>query len=504
MPSKVLAVGFDAFDVGLALPWAEQGLLPNLSGLLADAMLVETHSSPGLFAGEVWPTLMTGVSPARHRFYYLRQPRSGEYSDTDFHPTDLAVRPFWEEVSRKGRRVAIVDVPLVPLSTDLNGIQVADWAVHDPFYKPGRSEPADIMPELDQAFGPLTPDHCDAMQRTPEGIARFVRGLLARVDSKARGSCALLARDDWDLFLTVFGESHCVGHQLFHQHEIGHPLHDPVLAKQIGDPVLKVYQALDVALGQLLDEAGPQAKVCVLLSHGMGPAYFDENVVFDDVLRRIEAARGAPKPSPYARLRRLWYRLPTGLRADGPLRALRDACLLSLHRSLLFPERSKRRFFAVPNNAVAGAIRINLIGRDANGQVRPEDYDQLCEELRQEFLSLVDAETGEPWVRDIVRTRDRPDGPFAGELPDVLVEWSRRRPMASVASPRLGVFNLPPVTVRTGDHVNRGALLVRGPGTRSGRRSDLAETFSVAPTIARLAGVTLDDVDGEPIDECLG
>ncbi len=502
MSARVLAIAFDACETDLARRWAEQGLLPNLAAMLADAMVVETHSTPGLFAGAVWPSLMTGASAARHRCYYPRQPRLGEYSDKDFGPTDLAARPFWEELSRKGRRVAIIDVPLVPLSTDLNGVQVLDWTSHDPFYEAGRSEPADVLAVLHRRFDPLPFDHCDGMERTPAGIAAFLGGLQTRIACKAEGARTLLAREDWDLFLTAFGEAHCVGHQLFHQHEPAHPLHDPALAADLGDPLLKVYQSLDGGLGQLLAEAGPQTTVCVLLSHGMGPAYFDENVIFDDVLRRIEERRGTPNPSPYAILRRQWYRLPLAWR--NALWSLRGKVLPLLHRTLLFPERSTRQFYAVPNNAVAGAIRINLVGRDANGQVRPEEYESVCEELRREFLAIVDLETGEPWVRNVFRTRDHLRGPFADELPDVLIEWSRKRLMPVVVSPRLGTFKVPPVTGRTGDHVNHGTFLVRGPGIARGKRAVAAETVAIAPTLAALVGVTLDDVDGEPIRECLG
>jgi predicted AlkP superfamily phosphohydrolase/phosphomutase len=502
MSARVLAIAFDACETDLALRWAEQGLLPNLAAMVADAMVVETRSTPGLFAGAVWPSLMTGVSAARHRCYYPRQPRLGNYADEDFGPTDLAAPPFWQELSRKGRRVAIIDVPLVPLSIGLNGVQVLDWTSHDAFYKGGRSEPAQVLADLRRRFGPLAFDHCDGVERTPAGIGAFLRGLQTRIACKAEGARTLLAREHWDLFLTVFGEAHCVGHQLFHQHEPSHRLHDKALAADLGDPLLKVYQSLDGGLGQLLAEARPQTTVCVLLSHGMGPAYFDENVIFDDVLRRIETSRGTPTSSPYAILRRQWYRLPLAWRSA--LRSLRGKVLPFLHRALLFPERRTRQFYAVPNNAVAGAIRINLVGRDANGQVRPEEYDSVCEELQREFLAIVDPETGEPWVRNVVRTRDRLCGPFADELPDVLIEWSRKRPMSVVASPRLGVFQVPPVTGRTGDHVNRGTFLVRGPGIARGKRAVPAETVEIAPTLAALVGVTLDDVDGEPIRECIG
>jgi predicted AlkP superfamily phosphohydrolase/phosphomutase len=173
-----------------------------------------------------------------------------------------------------------------------------------------------------------------------------------------------------------------------------------------------------------------------------------------------------------------------------------------LHRSLLFPERATRRFFAVPNNAVAGAVRINLAGRDANGRVRPEDYDGVCEELRRELLALVDTATGEPWVRDIARPRDRHPGPFTDELPDLVAEWNRTRPLPVVASPRLGTVSPPAVTGRTGDHVNHGRSSCAGRDPR-GRSSQPVETVDIAPTLCRLVGVALEDVDGEPIGACL-
>jgi len=502
MPARVLTVAFDACEMDLALPWAERGFLPTIGALLGDAASVETRSAPGLFAGAVWPSIMTGLSPARHRRYYRRQQRLGEYADRDFRPGDMVGEPFWETLSRAGRRVAIIDVPLSRLSARLNGVQIVDWTGHDP-YSAAASEPVGALRELDRRFGTQAPDDCEDADRTPAGVAAFVHALQSRIAVKVDGACSLLAREDWDLFVTVFGESHCVGHQLFHLHAREHALHDPALSTAIGDPLLTVYRSLDAALGRLVADAGPHATVCVLLSHGMGPAYYDENVVIDDVLRRIEASRGNADRSWYARLRRQWYRIPAGVRNAPMLRSVRARFLPSLHRSLLFPERATRRVFAVPNNAVAGAIRINVEGRDADGRVRPEDYDAVCDEVRREFLALVDPASGEPWVRDVVRPRDRHPGPFADELPDIAVEWNRSRPLAAVRSARLGVVRPPPVTGRTGDHVNHGAFLVRGPGIRQGRRVEPAQTEDIAPTLARLVGVALEDVDGEPIRACL-
>jgi predicted AlkP superfamily phosphohydrolase/phosphomutase len=503
MPARVLVVAFDACDIDLALPWAERGLLPNLAKCLGEAWTVETRCAPGLFAGAVWPSLVTGVSVARHRRYFRRRLRITDYADVDFTPNDIAFEPFWETLSRAGRRVVVIDVPHSRLSPRINGIHVVDWTAHDPEFFPACSEPAHVLPDLTRRFGELAPDACNDMERTPEGIAQFLRTLTARVDHKVRASCQLLAEDEWDLFFTVFGEAHCVGHQLFHQHASDHPLHDSALTARLGDPLLTLYQSLDRALGELLADAGAQATMCVLLSQGMGPVYTDENAVLDDVLRSIEGSGASPKHSRYAQLRRQWYRLPLGFRQSAPVSRLYTRVMPSLHRSLLFPERGRRRFFATLNNAAAGAIRINLAGREPNGQVQTEEYDAVCEELRREFLAFVDPETGERWVRDVVRSRGLYEGPFADELPDLVVEWNRSRPLPLVRSPRLGVVRPPPVTNRTGDHINHGAFLIRGPGIRPGRAAQPVDVVQIAPTLARLLGVALDNTDGAPIGECV-
>jgi hypothetical protein len=83
-------------------------------------------------------------------------------------------------------------------------------------------------------------------------------------------------------------------------------------------------------------------------------------------------------------------------------------------------------------------------------------------------------------------------------LPDLLVEWDWEAPVRSVWSRRLGRIDAEYSGVRTGDHRPGGLLLVRGPGVAPGRIPPVAIT-DIAPTVAALLGVRLDDVDGHAI-----
>ena len=163
-----------------------------------------------------------------------------------------------------------------------------------------------------------------------------------------------------------------------------------------------------------------------------------------------------------------------------------------------------RRCFKVPNNDTWGAIRVNLVGREPAGRVHPgAEYDRFCEQLMQDLRALVDVDGGRPLVRRIVRTEDvyprRPDD----DLPDLLVEWHHDFPVRAATSPLTGLVRGRYGGVRTGDHRPDGFVLARGPVRAAGTVARNLRVEDLAPTIAALLGVTLDQVDGRPAAELL-
>jgi predicted AlkP superfamily phosphohydrolase/phosphomutase len=313
--------------------------------------------------------------------------------------------------------------------------------------------------------------------------------LRARIDNKLHVGLDLLGEGAWDLFAMVFCESHCVGHQCWSAHDVNHPAHDPELAAAVGDPIATVYEALDAALGQLLERAGPEAYVLVLASHGMAPEY-NESAVLDDVLRRLE---GVSAPSPGALHRTVQARsrqLPAALRQLPLVHATRTRVHQWLETRMLERDRMRRAYFQVPHNHNAGAIRINVAGRERYGSVRPgADYRAVRERLRDQLCRLVDS-TNQPVVERVLFTAEEFDGPFVDDLPDVFVEWSRREPVTAIGSPSLGWFQLPGFVQRTGDHSPAGLLFARAPGLPSLRLAHAVPVTALAPTITRLLGVS--------------
>jgi predicted AlkP superfamily phosphohydrolase/phosphomutase len=252
------------------------------------------------------------VSPAEHGRYCFDQIITGSYSNVRFIPRNVKKEPFWNVLSRAGYRVAVIDVPKTFPSENINGIHVVDWTGHDP-EGDFCTWPPVLASQIASRFGrdPLI-GTCDALQQ--RGMPEFTclrDALLTRVRMKLDLVQYFLDQSNWDFFLAVFSESHCVGHQCWHLHDATHPRHDPEVTAALGDPIEQVYIAIDAAVGQLLKRIGEDTTVFVVASHGMGPHY-DGTFLLEEVLRRLESARSRKIMKRTGNiLRRCWEHTPS-------------------------------------------------------------------------------------------------------------------------------------------------------------------------------------------------
>ena len=498
--TRLLVVGIDAGDPDLILAGAAAGRLPRLAALLARGASGPTANPTGFYVGAVWPSFYTGVSPARHGRHCYCQIRVGSYDTARFRPRDLKHEPFWDALARAGRRVAVLDVPKTFPSEGLLGLQLCDWGTHDPEGEPA-STPPELAAEVKARFGPDPVGRCDRRDRALAGDFAALRdGLVRRAGVRADVARHYLARGGWDLFLTVFSETHCVGHQCWHIHDPTNAFYDPALRRALGgDPVEEVYAAVDRGVGVLLDAVGAETPVLVLASHGMGPHY-DGTFLLPEILRRLLDPPSSPlRQRGGELLAGAWQSLPPALRAR--LAGLRDRVRRPLADALPSTEmQGARRAFPVTNNDVYAAIRLNLVGREPHGRLhRGEEADAFCRELSRDLCALVRAGDGTPAVKRVLRTAELYSGPYLDDLPDLLVEWDRSAPITAVESPRTGRIEGHFGGMRTGDHRESGLWIAAGPAVAPGRQAEPVSVVDFAPTIGALLGVPLQGLDGVPI-----
>ena len=518
-PAKVIAIALDAADPGLVRELVAAGEMPALARLLENGATVDTLAPEGVYVSANWPTLFTATRPDRHGYLCWEEIPGGSYERRMTEPSELVGVPFWERLSDAGRRVAVFDVPHT-MVRPLNGVMVSEWGCHDRHFGTA-SHPEGLADELSAAhgrhfgscappgtnqFAPCDYTHRDDAHRTETESAALLDEILKGLEQKRAASLDLLDRGGWDVFLTVLGESHCVGHQLWHLHEPEHPAHDPSLTRQMGgDPMRTVYRRLDSVVADHLARLGPDDTAYVLMPHGM-TAHHDGTHLFDQVLHRLDWALDDPTglgaatraAASAARLVPAALRRPA-LRAAAPIVRSR---LGEGHEDVL-PPPEERRWFMAPNNTVVGAVRLNLAGREPRGRIHPEDRREVLGWIARRLRELVNLDTGGQVVRECIVADDVYRRTPGDAMPDLFIEWERSAPIERVWSPATGTVVVPYTHWRQGDHVREGLMIASGPGIEGGRRRGAYGTEHVGATISAAAGLRLTGVDGQPIESVL-
>ena len=497
--------------------------MPTLARLVETAAVQPTLGPLGFLVGGNWPTTYTGLSPARHRFLCSGQVRGGTYEARWIGPINDPP-PVWKWVSDAGGRVCVLDAPHAAVDPSLNGRQLVEWGAHDR-HATTCTTPESWLAEINETygqhpvgcFGAPFPHHapCDVSlragpHRTPAENVQLLDNLVEGVRRKAALSCDLLDDHNWDLFFTVFGESHCGGHQFWKVHDASHPWHDATDVDALGgDPLRLLYRELDDALGRVLARAG-DATTYVFLSHGMR-AHYDGTCLLDPVLWRLdEYVSGTDRRGAFTRaVDRGAGILPRAARGRA-LHGLIDARrrvqstrgpIGTDGRPVDVPEfLGRRRWWAQPNDSVFGSIRLNVEGREPNGRITAEHQREVGEWLAERLLELVNVDTGAPAVRAVYASDDVYERASDDPLGDLFVEWNRDTLLSTVWSPATGVVTAPYLEWRSGDHERRGLLLATGEGVEPGVRRAPIAVFDVAPTLAVSLGVDPPEVGGRPID----
>lgn len=547
MKNPVIAIGLDAADPALIEKWMSQGHLKNLRRLREQGAYGRLKTFEAYRAETPWTTFLTGCSPQKTGYWSPIKYYENNYSIEVVEAYNFAEhQPFY--ALGEERRVAIFDMPQAPLSDQVKGLQVLAWGAHSP-QTPSHSQPASLFQEIVNKHGEhpaLRNDGANILNL--ESMERLQKKLETGISRRSTICQDLLQQEPWDLFLTIFGETHSAGHYFWHLSQPDHPLYESMGKNLSADPLLEVFEAIDQAIGGILTKAPENAHVIVFAAHGMGTNVMDipsmvflpeflYRFSFPDKLGLAPHKLGSTLKPPLVELtkklgwvRALWNSKHESNPIKGFLRRhlppryfdrLEPFLGSSPQPDLMSPfklyEQSQpecfqpavwykhlwpqMKAFALPSFS-EGYIRINLQGRESQGIVPPSEYNAVCDELIEKLYRLKDARTGQPMVKDIIRMRqeatDRdPKLPDA----DLVVTWQEQCVTDIVDSPDMGRIGPIPF-LRTGSHRSDGFILASGPNIEAGSDLPAGHSLDLAPTILNLMGAPIPEhFEGKPLVE---
>jgi predicted AlkP superfamily phosphohydrolase/phosphomutase len=523
---KTLLIGWDAADAELIELWCAEGFLPNIARMKSQGIWGRMETTASTVHVSAWPSIFTGTTPDKHGLYHAYVTVPGKQGAVRPRP-DRSPFPFlWKLLNDHGKRCVIMDAFLTCPLTNFNGSQIVDWGSWSHFWETTIA-PDSLKQELAKRFGAYpVEDHSKVGMVPPSDFQSFHRRLLTGVAKKTEAVKWLMERDDWDLFLVVFAESHPSGHYFWQFHDPSYLSHPPEGAGALRHALREIYMALDRALGEILQNIDNTTTVFLISGDGMGPNFSGSHIL-GDLLTRMqlfnsssmginnrsgEKPAGSRKPS-QPQTDFLWAvrnMIPESLRIAVTKTVLSRSIQekLSLRWKAAGISWNQTRAFLIENSN-EGYIRINLKGREPQGCVEPgKEYADLCEEIYQTVKTMTNPANGALAARAVYKTDDIYQGPCRSHLPDLIINWNDDAKITTeLLTAKYGVarskepgWAVPPYY--TGNHRPNAFMLSLGPGIPQAAICEGTSILDLAPTILNQFGIDPPDyMDGRVLTE---
>jgi hypothetical protein len=267
-PGPVFLLGFDGLDPAVVERYESEGLLPNFARLRREGAVGIVRSTLPFISPPAWASVATGVPPSYHGIWSFWIPTPGNPRGRFVDATCRLADPFWADLSRLGRTVGIVDVPVTCPPDSVNGFMIGGFP-----YPSGA--PVTFPPELESeivakgyqrdAFtGPPAPGEEEAWLDAMRAMAEHRRTI----------GLDLLFERRPDLSMIVFTFPDRVQHHLWRFHDPEHPRFAPDAPPRLRSAIRDTYVWCDEVLGEVLSKLRPDETLLVFSDHGFGPARF--------------------------------------------------------------------------------------------------------------------------------------------------------------------------------------------------------------------------------------
>ncbi len=493
---RLLVVGLDAGCRPILEPLFDSGTIPTIESLFEEGTSGPLESQLPPWTASAWPSLYTGKNPGKHGVYDFL---SFDGYDWDIvNSTHVRERTIWELLDDHGVTSVVVNLPVTHPAREFDGALIPGLTAPE---SPD-CHPEGILDDVEAACG----EYRIYPQSGPEPD-RSIEGYERTLETRGGAFRYLCRRFEPDFGFLQF------------------QLTDSVFHERNGDKraVEAVYREVDRQLEATIAETDPD-NVLLVSDHGMGPVHGYEFRVNEFFRERgdVTTARGGGMPTwSTAWETDLLYGADAAAHDQGPLEQVIGAAAtvgLTTQRIAATLERVGLKEpigSRIPNRVIRAAservdfansrayvrskselgVRINLEGREPNGQVPPEEYEAFRSELIDE-LAAVETPAGEPMFEAVEPREAVFDGPHLEAAPDIVTvptDFDNAIAAAVTTEP----FGEP---MEPWNHKQTGIVAATGPVFDESASLTDATIFDIAPTICSIFDIPIDEeMDGSPL-----
>jgi predicted AlkP superfamily phosphohydrolase/phosphomutase len=503
---KVAIIGIDGGTFDILLPLVDKGLLPNIGSFMSDGSWGTLTSTVPPITMPAWPTLLTGVNPARHGVFYFKSDTHGTYDEGPLvNSSYLKVKSLWEILSEHDKKIISVAVPTTYPPVPVKGVMVS--SIRPLHQEQIRTYPPDIAEEIKRIIG------LERIRIERIGIkslrmnmkyyekhkvfSRFLSFHLDGIEKLTEVVTYLMKKVDWSLLFIVFQSSDIAQHFCWSIMDEKHPNHDRELAKSLGGIIHEIYRKIDVAVGRILERAGNDTTFIIASDHGAGAvhkALYLNNWLLKEGFLHLRNQKRYRIRMKKTRLENILRRLRMEMISKRIPHSLLSVSLPVFKKQLL-PVPEIVDWSRTTAYATRIGININLKGREPEGIVDQSEYNNLIKTVTERLKNLIDPETGETVVERIYRKEEVCNGPYIKDANDIYIATrdSLYMPLKLIDNGSI-LRRLPPHGV-SGHHINKreGIFLIKGPFCKRGIKVEDLNLVDVMPTVLYLSGLKIPD-----------
>lgn len=467
---KVLVIGLDGANMDLIKRWTCEGKLPTFEKLMSQGSYGNLESVIPPVSFPAWNCLVSGKNPGKIGCFGFVQKAFGSY---DFRFPSLLVkkvRDIWDVLSDYGKGVFVLNAPNIQYAHKINGYMVAGGLC---LSEEKLTYPTSLRKDLDKINyeGDIT-DLYKLNSLSDEELSRRLK----EITEKHSEALFYFMEKSWDFGFVVFSELDRVQHRFWDREKL----------------LLGHYQNTDRKLKDILnrlERENDETNVIIVSDHGFGPNrrifLINEWLLKKGFLevRKVPALKLINTLSTI--LRKFNLSPMVGLITKfTPLKLLYLRLGQRTEKTPIIWDRTKAFSYGT-----WGSIYINLSGREPQGIVKEDEYEQL----RNEIVEGLEKISVKAHRREEIYT-----GEYLELAPDIIIEMDD---YVNTVISRVG-YGTEFIKGFDGSHRKaNGLFIARGPAIKESFEME-AKIYDVAPTILHMFGIPIPkDMDGRVLKE---
>ena len=427
---KVAFVGIDGVPRSVLQDGIERGFMPNVAEMAEEGTLTGIDSVVPPESSACWPAMTTGTYPTRTGVFGFQERERGSYETYVPLSSHVGGKRVWDIVGDADMRSVVLNVPVTFPPDDIEGTLVSGFLTPTVDDASADDRVVEYLRSSDYRID------TDA-SLGHEDKHDFVEDAYETLDSREEAFHHFMD-EDWSLFWGVIMATDRINHFLFEDYD-----RDGELSEEF----VNFYERVDEVLGGIRERLDDETTLIVAADHGFCTLDYEVDL---NAWLRDEG----------------WQSIADG--GDSLDDITDDTRVYSL---------------------IPGRFYVNLEGREPEGAVPEEEYEETLEELEDALHALEDPD-GDAVVERVVRKDEI--GEDADETaPDLVVIPTRGHDLKAGFDTDKGIFSK---GARNGMHTfDDASLLIEGADVDTNG----VDITDVAPTVLDLLEIDAGRMDGE-------